>query len=59
MENGSRKKLAILKLLLGQDVEQLPKTENKISLQTTSTSYLQLKWKVLLHRFPVRWVMKF
>ena len=29
IENCSRKKFATLKLLLGQDVEQLPKSENK------------------------------
>ena len=40
MENFSRKKFAILNLLLGQNVEQLPKYETKNGLQTKSTSSL-------------------
>ena len=40
----SRKKFATLKLLLGQDVKQLPKNENKNQL-TNDFNDLYLKWK--------------
>ena len=55
MENSSRIKFATLKLLPGQNVEQLPKYENKKQLANSfNTSSLYLKWKVSLHRFPLR-----
>ena len=53
LENCSCKKFATLNLLLAQDVEQLPKYENKKACKRLHCS-LYLKWKILLHRFPLR-----
>ena len=52
MENCSRKKFATLKLLLGQDVEQLPKYENKNSLQTTYNEFFISKVKSFIAPIP-------
>ena len=48
MENCSRKKFATLKLLLGQDVEQLPKYENKKQLANDFNEFFISKVKSII-----------
>ena len=52
MENCSRKKYAPLKLLLGQDVEQLPKYENKKRLANDFNEFFISKVKSIIASIP-------
>ena len=52
MENCSRKKLATLKLLLDQDVEQLPKYENKKQLANDYNEFFISKVKSIIASIP-------
>ena len=52
MENCSRKKFATLKLLLVQDVEQLPKYENKKQLANDFNKFFISKAKSIIASIP-------
>ena len=52
MENCSRKKLVTLKLLLGQDVEQLPKYENKKQLANDFNEFFISKVESIIASIP-------
>ena len=52
MENCSRKKFATLKLLLGQEVEQLPKYENKKQLANDFNEFFISKVKSIIASIP-------
>ena len=52
MESCSRKKFATLKLLLGQDVEQLPKYENKKKLANEFNEFFISKVETIIVSVP-------
>ena len=52
MENCSRKKFATLKLLLGQDVEQLSKYENKKQLANDFNEFFISKVESIIASLP-------
>ena len=52
MENSGRKRFATLKLLLGQDVEQLPKYENKKQLANDFNEFFISKVKSIIASIP-------
>ena len=52
MENGSGKKVATLKLLLGQDVEQLPKHENQKQLANDFNEFFISKVEKIVASIP-------
>ena len=51
-ENCSRKKFATLKLLLGQDLEQLPKYENKKQLANDFNEFFISKVESIIASIP-------
>ena len=52
MENCSRKNFATLKLLLGQDAEQLPKYENKKELGNEFNEFIISKVESIIASIP-------
>ena len=52
MENYSREKFATLKLLLGQDLEQLPKYENKKKLANDFNEFFISKVESIIAWIP-------